>query len=160
MSNNANTTKKRPTHQLTFAERKVDRQGNVTMGKAFNVGAVWERNNGKQGGILSWDMSPATLGEGQYRLQSTDRNATGNQSYNISFAEKARGANQKSTSGLSRPVEVASVDKHGVIDWSISPERLNEGAYFVLENQRNHARPQTQSNDAFKQAQASSHGQN
>ena len=77
--------------------------------------------------------------------------------HKISFAEKqldARG-NEK----LGRPIEVATAwprknDKKGsMIEWHISPKTLNEGAFFLLENERQNQR--SNESDAFDQAGAS-----
>ena len=77
--------------------------------------------------------------------------------HKISFAEiktDARG-NEK----LGRPVEIATAwprknDKKGsMIEWHISPKNLNEGAFFLLENERQNQR--SNESDAFDQTDAS-----
>ncbi len=77
--------------------------------------------------------------------------------HKISFAEKQVDAsgNEK----LGRPIEVATAwprknDKKGsMIEWHISPKTLNEGAFFLLENERQNQR--SNESDAFDQAGAS-----
>ena len=150
MSNN----KTYPTHAITFSEKNIDHQGNLTMGQPLNAGAVWARKNGKQGGILNWNIKPASLGEGQYRLEenlSSDQVSTP-KTHRISFAEKRD--DLQNGSQLGRPVDVASVQESGVINWMISPQRLNDGVFFVLENERQNQKSE-KSGDAFSQVEAS-----
>lgn len=150
MSNN----KTYPTHAITFSEKNVDHQNKTTMGQPLNVGAVWARKNGKQGGILNWNISPSILGEGQYRLEANrfNQQPTTPKEYRISFAEKRDDLIKGSQ--LGRPVDVATVQESGVINWSISPERLNDGVFFVLENERQNQRSE-KSADAFSRIEAS-----
>ncbi len=77
--------------------------------------------------------------------------------HKISFAEKqidARG-NEK----LGRPIEVATAwprkngKKGATLEWHISPKTLNEGAFFLLENERQNQR--SNEPDAFEKADVS-----
>lgn len=134
-----NAIKTYPIQTVTFSEQSIDGQGKTSLGQPATVAAVWARRNGKKGGILSWDMSPKNLGDGQYRLEenrpSDQGVSTGTpKTYRISFSEKRDDLTNGSQ--LGRPVDVASVQENGVISWSISPQRLNEGVFFVLENER------------------------
>lgn len=128
-----------PTHNVTFEAKTIDDQGRTKLGQPIDVAAVWARRNGKKGGLLSWNMSPRNLGEGQYRLQANTYNNQATQSdmpktHRISFAEKRDDLSNGSQ--LGRPVNVAKVEDNGVINWAIEPGRLNEGVFFVLENER------------------------
>ena len=134
-------TKSYHTHKVTFAANSTDDQGHSKLGPPVDVGSVWARRGDKKGGILSWDISPGTLGDGQFRLK---KNRVGNRepinetpmAHMISFSEKRNELNNGSK--LGRPVTVANVQENGVINWSISPARLKEGVFFVLENERQH----------------------
>ncbi len=86
--------------------------------------------------------------------------------HRISFSEKqddGRGRDK-----LGAPVEVATVwpRKHGkqggIIQWNIAPEKLNNGVFFMLENERQHERgnnKQGNGQDGFAQTEARNTGQ-
>lgn len=51
-----------PTHRVSFCRiTGQDDHGNDVLGKAREIGAVWARKNGKQGGILDLDLIPNEL---------------------------------------------------------------------------------------------------
>ena len=62
-----------PTHRITFSEKKLDAQGNDRLGQPVEVGVVWPRKDGKQGGIVDWHISPENLGEGVYFQLDNER---------------------------------------------------------------------------------------
>ncbi len=74
--------------------------------------------------------------------------------HRISFSEKR--VDEQGREKLGAPVEVATVwprkgDKQGgIIQWNISPEKLDDGVYFMLNNERLHNRDQNK--DAFDQS--------
>lgn len=153
-----NEQKKYPTHRLVFSSQNVDPHGAVNQSPPMEVGAAWDRKGGKQGGTLSWAISAETLGQGEYHLrenrqpgQAFDANAPA-KTYMISYSEKQAG--QSGNSKLGRPVEVASVDESGKVNWLIEPERLNNGAFFVLENQRVQTQGADKHADAFAKIDA------
>ncbi|VAW44564.1 hypothetical protein MNBD_GAMMA03-674 [hydrothermal vent metagenome] len=149
-----NNKKTYPTHAITFSEKNVDHQNKMTMGQPLNVGAVWARKNGKQGGMLNWNISPAMLGDGEYRLVANRFNEQSNipKTYRISFSEKRD--DLANGSQLGRPVDVATVQESGIVNWTISPQRLNNGVFFVLENERKNQRSD-KSADAISQIETS-----
>ena len=65
--------KSRPSHYLTFSEYKTNEHGQRYEGTPIDVAVVWPRKNGKQGGILDWNLKPQHLGEGIYRLHERER---------------------------------------------------------------------------------------
>ena len=143
------TVKNYPTHRLTFSEKRIDSQGHASFGSPMSVGAVWARKHGKQGGILSPDVPFKMLGEGQYRLQENRPQDLSPalrepKAYRISFSAKKDVA-LGSGSQLTRPIDVATVQENGNINWSLSPERLSEGVLFVLENERQGQQGQAES---------------
>jgi len=132
--------KQYPSHRLTFSEQRVDGQGQVSYGAPMTVGAVWDRKHGKQGGILKPDIPFDLLGEGQYRLEENRPQGVSPalheaKTHRISFSAKQAAATGTG-SQLGRPVDVATVQENGNINWSLSPNRLNDGVLFVLENER------------------------
>ena len=74
--------------------------------------------------------------------------------HRISFSEKKW--DDRGNEKLGTPVEVATVwprkngKQGGIIQWHIAPERLNNGVYFMLENERQQNRSQHQP-DGFDQ---------
>ncbi len=78
--------------------------------------------------------------------------------HSLSFAEKKFDENGREK--LGRPVEVATVwprnngKKGGMLQWHISPKNLGDGAYFLLENERDNQR-KTNEKDAFTQTDTS-----
>lgn len=77
--------------------------------------------------------------------------------HTISFSEKS--VDQFGKEKLGKPTEVATVwprkegKQGGIIDWHIKPEKLKDGVYFHLENNREQARSE-RSKDGFDQAEA------
>ncbi|MEX6633421.1 hypothetical protein [Hyphococcus lacteus] len=60
------TAKTRPTHRVTFARIiGQDDHGNDKLGQACEIGAIWPRKNGKQGGILKLNLVPSELAQHQ-----------------------------------------------------------------------------------------------
>lgn len=55
-----------PSHTITFSEKTVDERGYEKLGKPVEVGTVWPRKEGKQGGIIDWSIKPEKLGNGVY----------------------------------------------------------------------------------------------
>lgn len=55
-----------PTHRISFSEKIIDQDGKDKVGKPVEVAAVWPRKDGKQGGIIQWNISPEKLGDGVY----------------------------------------------------------------------------------------------
>ena len=156
--NNQNSEKTLPTHRLVFSAQRTDQQGVVHQSPPTQVGAVWARKNGKQGGILEWDISAQTLGEGEYHLrenrqpgQAFDASVPP-KSYRIAYSEKQAG--QPGAPKVGRPVEVAGVNESGKVAWGIGPERLNNGVFFVLENDRAQTQSAPKHAQAFAQIEA------
>lgn len=55
-----------PMFRVTFARiTGQDREGNDILGRPKEIGAVWPRRNGKQGGVLSLDLIPIELTQRQ-----------------------------------------------------------------------------------------------
>lgn len=55
-----------PLFRVSFARNTgQDGQGNDTLGRFREIGAIWPRRNGKAGGILSFDIVPAELSSHQ-----------------------------------------------------------------------------------------------
>ena len=48
-------------HRFTFSRIETDETGRDIVMKPKEIGAVWPRKNGKQGGILSLDLIPIEL---------------------------------------------------------------------------------------------------
>lgn len=73
-------------------------------------------------------------------------------SHTITFAEKQ--LDERGRDKLGKPVEVATVwprtkgKQGGSIQWHVSPKNLGDGAWFVLDKERQ----QTQDTDAFDRA--------
>lgn len=55
-----------PTHRISFGEKTIDQDGKDKVGKPVEVATVWPRKDGKQGGIVQWNISPEKLGDGVY----------------------------------------------------------------------------------------------
>ena len=55
------TTNERPLFRVTFSRIETDETGKDIVMKPKEIGAVWPRKNGKQGGILSLDLIPIEL---------------------------------------------------------------------------------------------------
>ena len=55
------TTNDRPLFRVTFSRIETDETGKDIVMKPKEIGAVWPRKNGKQGGILSLDLIPIEL---------------------------------------------------------------------------------------------------
>lgn len=150
-----------PIHRIAFSKKQIDADGQEKLGRPVDVGAVWPRKNEKKGGLVSWTLSPKNLGDGAWFFLDTERNqkpieASQHPSHIISFAEarKDEHGNEK----LGKAVEVGVVwprkegKQGGMIDWHISPKQLGEGAWFVLENERQ--QKQSKSKDAFEKSDA------
>ena len=58
--------KKYPTHRISFSEIRTDQYGEEKLGKPVEIGTVWPRSNGKQGGLIDWHIDPKNLGEGVF----------------------------------------------------------------------------------------------
>lgn len=59
-------THKRPLYRVSFARiTGKDENGQDIVGRPKEIGAVWPRNNGKAGGILSLDIIPIELTQRQ-----------------------------------------------------------------------------------------------
>ncbi|MEM6275373.1 MAG: hypothetical protein AAF714_00370 [Pseudomonadota bacterium] len=55
-------TKSRPTHRVSFARIiGTDEAGDDRLGAAREIGAIWPRSGGKEGGILRLDHIPVEL---------------------------------------------------------------------------------------------------
>ena len=65
-----------PTHRISFAEKITDRSGNPKVGKPVEVAVVWPRKDGKQGGVLEWNIKPEKLGDGVWFHLENDRQQT------------------------------------------------------------------------------------
>ena len=55
------TTNERPLFRVTFSRIETDETGKDIVMKPKEIGAVWPRKNGKQGGILALDLIPIEL---------------------------------------------------------------------------------------------------
>ena len=55
------TTNDRPLFRVTFSRIETDETGKDVVMKPKEIGAVWPRKNGKQGGILALDLIPIEL---------------------------------------------------------------------------------------------------
>ena len=55
------TTNDRPLFRVTFSRIETDETGKDIVMKPKEIGAVWPRKNGKQGGILTLDLIPIEL---------------------------------------------------------------------------------------------------
>ncbi|ODS23047.1 hypothetical protein AB835_10875 [Candidatus Endobugula sertula] len=76
-------------------------------------------------------------------------------SHTLSFAEtQVDGRGQEK---LGKPVEVATVwprsngKKGGMVQWHISPQNLGDGAWFLLDKERQQNQNKAQEKDAFDQ---------
>lgn len=57
--------KARPSYRVSFARKQgTDEKGNDILGSAREIGAIWDRQNGK-GGILRFDHIPVELTQHQ-----------------------------------------------------------------------------------------------
>jgi hypothetical protein len=65
-----------PSHRITFSEKKLDANGNTKLGQPVEVGVIWPRKEGKQGGIIDWHVSPKKLGDGVYFQLDNERSQT------------------------------------------------------------------------------------
>ncbi len=54
----------KPLYRVSFCSPTTDRDGNAKLSQATEIGAVFERRNGKQGAILRLKVVPANLAEG------------------------------------------------------------------------------------------------
>lgn len=55
--------KTRPTHRISFCARLgVTEEGADRLGPPREIGAVWPRKNGKQGGVIRFDHTPVEQG--------------------------------------------------------------------------------------------------
>ena len=57
------TTNDRPLFRVTFSRIETDETGKDIVMKPKEIGAVWPRKNGKQGGILSFAHIPVELAQ-------------------------------------------------------------------------------------------------
>lgn len=151
-----------PLHRIRFSEKSIDWQGNERLGKPVEVATIWPRKNGKQGGLLRWETEPKNLKDGVYFLLPNhhDRGQSNaidefehkdHPSHRISFSQKS--ADWQGNGKLGKPIEVATVwprkngKQGGLVDWHLDPASLNDGAYFLLENNRE--RGQSNAPDQF-----------
>lgn len=65
-----------PTHRIHFGEKTTDQYGKEKIGKPVEVATVWPRKDGKQGGIIQWNISPEKLGDGVYFQLENERQKT------------------------------------------------------------------------------------
>jgi len=82
--------------------------------------------------------------------------------HKISFSEKQM--DEQGQEKLGHPVDVATVwprknEKHGgIIQWHIAPEKLQDGVYFMLENERQQTLQSAEpKRDGFDQSNSPSH---
>jgi len=61
-----------PTHRISFSEITPDDRGRDTVGRPVEVAAVFPRE-GKQGGIIKWNIQPEKLGDGVYFMLENER---------------------------------------------------------------------------------------
>jgi hypothetical protein len=63
---NRTTTTQQPMFRVSFSRiTGQDKNGQDILGRAKEIGAIWPRKNGKQGGILSLDLIPIELTQRQ-----------------------------------------------------------------------------------------------
>jgi hypothetical protein len=63
MATKKTIAKTRPTHRISFCTRLgLDAEGVERLGPPREVGAVWPRRNGKQGGVIRFDHTPRESG--------------------------------------------------------------------------------------------------
>ena len=63
---NQNQRAERPLFRVSFARIiGKDRNGRDELGRPKEIGAIWQRKNGKQGGILNLDIIPVELTQRQ-----------------------------------------------------------------------------------------------
>ena len=62
-----------PTHRISFSEKKLDHRGHDKLGPPVEVATVWPRKNGKEGGIIQWNISPEKLNDGVYFMLDNER---------------------------------------------------------------------------------------
>lgn len=55
------STNDKPLFRVTFSRIETDEHGKDTVMRPKEIGAVWPRKNGKQGGILALDLIPIEL---------------------------------------------------------------------------------------------------
>lgn len=55
------TTNDKPLFRVTFSRIDTDENGKDIVMRPKEIGAVWPRRNGKQGGILALDLIPIEL---------------------------------------------------------------------------------------------------
>lgn len=143
-----------PTYRIHFQEEREARQGIPEYGKPIEVAAAWPRKEGKQGELLSWHLSPERLPRGQYTLsENTHHPERGegktaapmnpSSEHVISFCEKR--VDGKGQESLGTLVEVGrAVQREGLqgkrIEWSLEPRHHGEGAYFMIEREREQTR--------------------
>lgn len=66
MTTTSSEPAKLPLYRVTFARiTGQDRQGKDILSRPKEIGAVWPRKNGKQGGVLSLDLIPIELTQRQ-----------------------------------------------------------------------------------------------
>lgn len=58
------TSKNKPIYRVSFSSPTTDKDGNAKLSQAAEIGAVFERKNGKQGAILRLKVVPANIAEG------------------------------------------------------------------------------------------------
>mgnify|MGYP003700399021 CR=1 FL=1 len=56
-------TNDRPLFRVTFSRIEQDKDGNDIVTRPKEIGAIWPRKNGKQGGILSFAHIPVELAQ-------------------------------------------------------------------------------------------------
>ena len=91
-----------PTHRISFSELTTDERGKESLGRPVEVAAVFSRE-GKEGGIIQWNIKPEKLGEGVYFQLENNRemNRDANQE------EKRDGFDQADEQAESPSAEVA-----------------------------------------------------
>jgi hypothetical protein len=62
--NHMSTSKNKPIYRVSFSSPTTDKDGNAKLSQAAEIGAVFERKNGKQGAILRLKVVPANIAEG------------------------------------------------------------------------------------------------
>lgn len=86
---------KRPTHRISFSEKIQDENGQEKLGRPVEVGAVFGRE-GKEGGIIRWNISPEKLGDGVYFQLENNRDRQQTQDAGKGFDQVDERAAEKS----------------------------------------------------------------
>lgn len=97
-----NDEKKFPTARISFSEKQLDEQGREKLGRPVEVATIWPRENGKQGGIIQWHISPKNLGEGVYFHLENERQNRQSRNQEKDAFDRADETPQGRDTGLSR----------------------------------------------------------